>query len=420
MPADYSYLTNTGVISVESQSLLTDVQNEWKSTLGQDLDVDAKTPQGTLITSEAIARTSVMKNNADVANSLNPNMSDGTQLDAVCAFLGEERGKDGSTVVTGVVITGTSDPITIVQSGLRVQTSAGDIFVTQGTTQILPNTTNTITIASQQPGPVPAALGVLKIIDGVIGWGSAEIVATSSVNLGELKLSDTQLRTRRNQRLFALGITACGAIKAKALGVKNVNSAQVIENLTGSASGVVNGVTFTIAGSNWVCVSGGTDTEVAQALHDAHSTGTPWDYGATGMGVQVQPPNGVPVVDKYTKLPYRVKFTRPVAKDAYVSMTYQQGTSTATEAAIIQTIKDFADGKVEGEDGFIVGQSVSAFEVSGAVAKTYPGLYIKECKVAVVASGSAVPAPGAYVYEVVLKPYEQANLALGAITVKKV
>lgn len=419
MPADYSYLTNTGVISVESQSLLEDVRKEWKDTLGQDLDVDAKTPQGTLITSESIARTSVMKNNADVANSLNPNMSDGTQLDAVCAFLGEERGQDKSTVVTGVVVTGTTDPVTIIQSGLRLQTSAGDIFVTQGTAQILPNQTNTITIASQQAGPIPAATGQLKIIDGVIGWGSAEIAVSSSVNLGQVKLTDTQLRTRRNQRLFALGITACGAIKAKALGVKNVNSAQVIENLTGSASGTDNGITFTIAGSNWVCVSGGTDSEVAQALHDAHSTGTPWDYGASGMGTPVSPPNGVPVIDKYTNLPYRVKFTRPVMKDAYVTLTYQQGTSVATEAAIIQTIKDFADGKIDGEDGYIVGQSVSAFEVSGAVAKIYPGLYIKECKVAVVAAGSPAPAPAAYVYEVVLKPFEQANLAIGSITVKK-
>ena len=68
MSAQYSYIVSTGVITIDTADLLADVQSEWIESLGVGLDVDASTPQGTLIATETLARTSVMKNNAELGS----------------------------------------------------------------------------------------------------------------------------------------------------------------------------------------------------------------------------------------------------------------------------------------------------------------------------------------------------------------
>jgi hypothetical protein len=92
MTAAYTYLMDTGTVSIDTDDLLTDVQQEWITAFGLTIDTDASTPQRTQMAAETVARTSVMKNNSDLANMLNPNLAYGTFLDAVCAFLGVERG----------------------------------------------------------------------------------------------------------------------------------------------------------------------------------------------------------------------------------------------------------------------------------------------------------------------------------------
>ena len=104
MTAEYNFVVDTGTISADTTDLKSDVEQEYKNALGQNINLASSTPQGTLVEVETVARTSVMKNNAEVANMLNPNLSKGTWLDSVCAFLGVTRSRSISTVADGVLL----------------------------------------------------------------------------------------------------------------------------------------------------------------------------------------------------------------------------------------------------------------------------------------------------------------------------
>lgn len=414
MTAAYQYNTDTGVISVDSEDMLSDVQKEWTDVYGTNLDLNAETPQGTMIGAESTSRIGLMKNNADIANMMNPNYSYGTFLDAVCAWLMPDgRGKNLSTTGTGVEITG--DPGTKIQSGFRVKNSTDDIFVVMEDVTIGAGRKEMINIFSQEPGPIPLPQGNLEIVDSVIGWGSATVITSTAVVLGTNQLNDDQLKTLRNQSLFAMGLSAAGAIKANLLAVNNVKSVKIEENLTG-APGVVNGITFTGPGI-WVCVAGAaTSADIAAALFAARQGSCPYDYG-TNNGTPVDSPNGTPTIDPYSQSVYRVKFTRAVEKDVYIRIKAKKGTSTASQIAIARAVKVYADGLVAGEEGYVVGASISAFEAAGAVCRQYPGLYVYSALVAVVAKGASAPVDADYKTEVPLSPWEIGTLAIGNITV---
>lgn len=417
MTTTYNYILDTGTIVADTSSVLDDVQGEWKNALGATMDTDASTPQGTLITTEVLARTGVMRNNAELANTINPNQSFGTFLDAVCALLGIDRGENKSTTGIGVTVTGNN--LTPIPANSRVQTSNGDIFATVADVTIGVSGTASVDLKSEAFGPIPLPLGALEILDGSIGWGTASVVSGTVVSLGTLQSTDPQLKNRRNLQLARQGIGSSAAIQAALLDVDNVTSVKVVENNTG-ATGLVQGITFTKPNAFWVCVAGTPDlTDLAQALYDAHNGGCPWDYGAAGNGVPINSPNGLPAVDPATGLTYNVLATTPVLFDAYVNITVRQISSVSSpQNAVQNAIVAYASGTEEGEPGLVVGASVSAYEMGGAVARQLPGMYVKACSVATVPHGNPAPSfPSAYSQEVVLLPYQQALLAIGNVTV---
>lgn len=417
MSANYTYLLDTGTIGIDTTDLLTDVETEWQTAFGSTLNTDASTPQGTLIAAETTARTSVMRNNAELANMQNPNLSYGTFLDAICALLGIGRGTNQSTVATGVQLTGNAQ--TPIAAGSRIQTPNGDVFSLVTAVTIPAGGVATGIFQSQAYGAYAFPNGTMEILDGTIGWGSAAAINTTTVQSGSTQNTDPQLKNKRNAQLAIQGTASTAAISANLLNVPNVTSCLVVENNTGAA-GTINGITFTKATGLWVCVAGtASASSIAAALYAAHNSGCPWDYGAAGFGVQVQPPNGVAVTDPTTGFTYFVLFTTPILYDAYVAITVKQtATASPGTTAIQDAILQYAQGAESGEAGLVLGASVSAFEMSGPVARQYPGVYIKNCLVATVPAGSPAPSyPSAYSSEVVLLPYQQAQLAVGNIVV---
>lgn len=413
--ANYQFLIATGMITVDTSSLLTDVQNEYLTALGANLNLAASSPQGTLIAGETASRAWVMRNNAEVANQINPNLAVGNFLDAICALMDISRGTNQSTVVANAKFDGNSG--TIIPIGSRVQTSNGDIFVTQSQVTIPSGGTIRANIQSQAFGAIPAPNQTLTILDNVIGWGDCIIDGTSTVTLGTLQLNDAQLRIARTQRLAYQGVSSSIAVLASLGNVANIGSAMIVENNTGS-TGAVNGVTFTLPRALWACVNGGTDQDVANALYAAHNSGCPWDYG-TSSGTPVSSPNGVAVQDPLTSLTYYVKFTRPALYDCYVNITVHQNNTQSTPIqSVQQALMNYASGLEDGEPGLVVGANVSAYEMAGAVARQLPGMYVKSCAIACVTAGGTAPVyPGGYSQEFLPGPFGLAVLAPGRITV---
>ena len=420
MTEKYRYITDTGAISADTADVKASVEGEYKLALGSSISLDPATPQGTLIAGETISRTDVMKNNAELANMINPNLAYGTFLDAICNLLGVERGENTSTIATGVTVTGNN--LTVISANSRVTTTDGNVFLTVADVTIPISGTTSVSLKSQDAGPVPLPIGMLTITDGTIGWGTAEVTSGASITLGTLALQDPPLKNKRSQQLAKQGRGSSAAIRAAALSVPNVTSVQVVENNTGAA-GVVNGVTFTKPKAFWVCIGGTPDlAALGQALYEAHNGGCPWDYGATGNGTPINPPNGLVATDSSTGLNYNVLATTSIKFDCYVHIKIGQGNSSASPDQAVKTaITSYASGQIAGELGFVVGASVSAFELSGAVTGQLPGLYVKDCRVAVVPAGAAAPAyPADYVLEAILNRFDQATVQTGNITVEPV
>lgn len=419
MTASYQFIIETGTVVADTSTILEDVQAEFKNALGATIDLASSTPQGTLIAAEVTARTSVMKNNADLANVINPDLSYGVFLDAICSFLGIQRGQNASTQGNGVLLDGDGVNTVIVPAGSRVQTSNGDIFVLVADTEITGGGSVRANFVSQQYGNIPLPAGTLTIVDGTIGWGDAIVDATTSVVPGTVQLTDPQLKIARNQQLATQGVGSSGAIASQVSQVANVTSVNVVENNTGQTATAVNGVTFTLPNAMWACVAGSaSDIDIANALYAAHQGGCAWDFGAAGEGSPVSSPNGVQVLDPVTGLPYYVKFNRPNMLDVYVNITVKQVTSVSSPVPAVQSaIINYATGQEQGESGLIVGANISAFEMAGAVARQLPGMYIRACSVAAVPAGSAAPAPGDYVSEFLVDPWEQGSIAVNNINV---
>jgi hypothetical protein len=123
--------------------------------------------------------------------------------------------------------------------------------------------------------------------------------------------------------------------------------------------------------SIFVCVDGGTDAAVAATLLQNKSLGAGWN-GTTAVAI----------IDPASGQPYTVRFQRPTIVDVQARVTVKViGAVNDVVAAVQTAITNFAAGLVDGEAGFVVGASVSPFELAGAVARQVPGVYVQRVEV---------------------------------------
>lgn len=373
----YEYVTANGVIVEDTADVQAEIQNEWKTTFGSDLSVDPSTPQGVIITSDTLARTSVIRNNAALANQVNPNLAGGVFLDALCALTGLARQAQSRSTIADVVLAGVSG--TAVPAGVTAKTSAGDLF--ESITQVMIPSGGTVTVDFQsvEYGPVPALANTLtQVANGVLGWET--VTNPNAAVLGTTQESDASLRSRRRETLALQGIAIPEAITSALYAVEGVKSLTFRENVA-ATSQVIDGVTM-LAHSIWACVDGGTDADIAASLLQNKSAGCAWTSGA-GTPVSVN------VTDAASGQTYAVDFDRPEQVGILVRATvkaasYTGDVTTAVKAAIMA----YAENGIAGETGIVVGQSVSPFELAGAVNEEAPGIFVQKMEVSLASSVS--------------------------------
>jgi hypothetical protein len=361
--ADYQYLTDNGVIVPDTSDILTETQTEFKNALGDDLDVSSETPQGTLIAAETLAREEVVRNNAAVANQINPNLAGGIFLDAIWALTGGQRFVALPTIVRDVVLTGI--PGVIVTSGaIATVGAAGDQFQLLSNVTIGSDGTGLGTFQSVELGPIAApALGLNSIASSVLGWETVSNPAAGTT--GQPEESDIASRTRRRRTLALQGVALPEAITSSVYSAEGIRSMTFRENVT-NASIVIEGKTL-VAHSIYACVDGGTDLIVATALLQKKSLGANWN-GTTVVNV----------TEPITGQIYPVQFDRPTEVPIFVQVTVRGGAAYPDVPGIVRSsMIDYANGLQEGEDGFIVGGDVSPFELAGAVNREAPTIFVQ-------------------------------------------
>lgn len=393
MADQYEYLTSSGVIVPETSDLLATVEQEFRDAFGENLVTTANTPQGVLIAAEVTARTNVLRNNAAVANQINPALAGGVFLDALWRLTGGARLGATKSIITDAALTGVAG--TLVPMGSVAVTANGDRFESMGDVTLGAGGTALVSFEAVEFGPVPAPPGSLTSIESaVLGWET--VTNPTAAALGQDAESDASARRRRRDTLALQGVALPEAIVSGLYDTPGVRSLQFRENVT-AAPATVDGINLA-ANSVWACVDGGTDADVAATLLARKSLGANW----TGATV-------VNVTDATTGQVYAVKFDRPALVPILVRVTVRAVGVTGSPVDLTQAaILNYAAGKQEGERGFAVGVSVSPFELAGAVGREQPGLYVQKVEVTKAAVVNYQPA------EVALALNELASLASGS------
>lgn len=361
MANPYQYIDSTGVIVPDTSSILSEVQTEYKTVFGADLIVTPDTPQGVLITAEAISRDEEVNNNAALANQINPNIAGGVFLDAIMAITGMQRTPATKTAVIAVNITGVSGAV--IPQGSQASTSVGDLFAIDSTVTIGIDGTIIANFSSVEFGPVPCPVAALTmIVTNILGWET--ITNPSAGVLGTTTQSDQQTRVLRSNTLAFQGVALPVAITSALYATTGVRSLSFLENIA-STTQTIQGISM-VGHSIYACVDGGTDTDVAASLLENKSSGCNWN-GNTSVTI-IEPASGQP---------YVVLFDRSEVIGILVKVTTSNGNSNN----ITQAILDYANGLIAGLAGFVVGADVSPFEIMGGIAAEYPSYYISNVQI---------------------------------------
>jgi len=362
---DFNYIVPTGVIVPDTSELRADVEGEWKSAFGQDLVVTSETPQGVMITAEVESRDATVRNNAELANQINPDIAGGIFLDAIWRLtIGNRRPATRSTM-TGVEFRGI--PSTIIPAGSYATVEAtGAQFQTLIDLVIGSDGLVIGDMLSEDAGPIAAPIGGLnQVASSVLGW--EQVYNPIAAVPGSLVESDVASRRRRRQTLALQSVSLPEAITSRLYNIDGVRSLSFRENRT-SDNMVIDGITL-LPHSIYVCIEGGTDTEVATALLNSKGGGANWN-GSIAVGI----------IEPFSKQSYTVRFDRPIERQYFARITVRS-TSLDAQTIIPAAIAAYTAGELDGDTGLVIGADVSPFELSGAINEVEPRIFVAKVEI---------------------------------------
>lgn len=364
--ATYDYITAFGVVIPDTSTVKAEVEAEYREVYGEDFVVDSSTEQGREIDAEVTSRMSVLRNNARIANQINPSYAEGVFLDAIYALSdGERDGAERSTATCTLGgVAGTNIP-----AGSLAEDENGNQWELAAIVAIPVSGSVDASFFSVEYGPITAAAGEINKISsgGELGWET--ITNATAAIPGKLQQSDISTRAQRKIELAGNANNNTYAIITAISAVENVASLTFRENTAGATT-VIDGVTM-VRNSTYVCVDGGAESDIAEAYYNSRSGGTAFNGGVT---YNVTDPKSGQVIP--------VKFDRPTDKPKLARVTIKSTVGVDQREAVKQAVVDYANGLVDGEAGFIVGGNVSPFEIAAAVNELVSNVFVAKCEVA--------------------------------------
>jgi uncharacterized phage protein gp47/JayE len=253
-------VTSTGIEGTKLSEYKSDLEEIFRAAFGEDLVVDADTPQGTAIGLLALRLTEFDEKVVGQSNSLAILDASGQQIDGLAAILAIARNGDEPSLVS-VILTGV--PGTVVPAGSLARSTAGDLFVLRADVVINADGSADGMMESVEGGPVACAAGTITgIVSGLTGWETLD--NPEAGQLGQLKESDYTFRKGYFRKLFKNATSPREAVLAEVLNQQNVLEAVCEENDTDTAK-IVKGVELP-PHSIVAVVLGGADTDIAQAI----------------------------------------------------------------------------------------------------------------------------------------------------------
>lgn len=244
---------------------LTDLAN----ALGTSMSKDLTTPQGQI----AVSDTAIIadKNNQLLAivNQINPDFASGRFQDAIGRIYFIER-----ISATGTTVTATCTGLVgrTIPAGSLAQDTNGYIYESVDAGTIGSDGSVNIVFKNRTTGPIACPSGALnQIYQAVDGWSG--VTNTAPGVLGNDVESRSNFEVRRRESVARNARNMDGAVLSAILGTNGVSDAYVWSNRT--AATVTRGTTSfpVLAHSIYICVYGGTDEDVANAIFSTYNPG---------------------------------------------------------------------------------------------------------------------------------------------------
>lgn len=259
----------TGISPTDLTGYLARIQTVLTDALGDDLNLDAETPQGQIAGLMAIALAEVDEVLVHVAAGLSLNLAAGRQLDDWGTLLRVYRIAGERSTLTATL---SGAPGTLVPAGSRARTVSGAVFRTVDDVRI--DTTGSVdaTLESVDFGPVLGHAGELTtLVDIITGWTG--ITNAADATLGRDAETDAQFRRRYTGETAVHARESLEAIRARLLEVSGVTDARIEDNDTAAS---ITRQAISIPARSLLCiVDGGADLEVAEAIRNEKPAGIP-------------------------------------------------------------------------------------------------------------------------------------------------
>lgn len=398
--ANYEYINDTGVVIPDTSVLRTQVETEFKNAFGNDLITDGFTPQGVLINGETFARDTLVRNNAVLANQINPNTAGGIFLDAIGALTGTERDDEKfSTVLMDYA----GAPFAAFTPAVIFEDAGGNEFSPAANVTLNSAGTATGIAIARKAGPINVNANTVTIIkNGAIGLETVSNSAPST--LGSLTQSDEQFRVKRRQIIGKLGTGNILQVISSVRSLLNVTSAELVENYNSDIE-IIDGITMQ-PHSIYLCVDGGAAIDIAATMATKKGPGCGFTNGASSVPVSVLYTN------PYTGQVYTVLFDRPDLIPILVRVTVSLGSFAINAVDIIKNaILDYANGSLGGESGLKIGVAVTPFELAGAINIRAQGVFVRNVEIAKVSAPIYSNAP------IPIEKFERATISESSIIV---
>jgi uncharacterized phage protein gp47/JayE len=293
-------VTDTGFVIKTLAETLEDIEAEQRNQIGGNLNQSASSLLGTLNGIFADHITQLYEVAAAQSAAMDPETATGTALDYLASLAGLTR---RAATFSTVSLTFTVDQAITIPAGTVVSVD-GDPDITFATdADVVCGAAGDFAAAAtaETTGPVNAAAGTLTVLESTVTGVTAVTNALDATQGNDIE-TDAELRDRRVAALANAGAGTAAAVRAAVLEVENVTEAEVFSNRTNATD--ADGLP---AHSIEVLVAGGTDDDIAQAIHDTaaaadglHSStadsGSATDYAGNSVTIPFTRPTDVALV----------------------------------------------------------------------------------------------------------------------------
>jgi hypothetical protein len=270
-------ITETGIAVPDVADILSGRLTDINTAMGSGASQSLSTPQGQIAQSD----TEIIAQENDkllcLFNQMNPDYATGRWQDGIGRIYFMERISAQGTVVTAQCIGLVG---TIIPAGSTAIDVNGYIYATTDAATIPASGTVDVQFTCQTTGQIACGIGELnQIYRAVPGWDAVTNAAPGSVGVDVEKR--IAFETRRKQSVARNARNQDGATLAALLATTNVLDAYVWSNRTAAA--VIKGATSVsvAAHSIWICVYGGADADVAEAILNTYNPGCNFNGSTT-------------------------------------------------------------------------------------------------------------------------------------------